>query len=313
MTGDGAQRLFDALPIETARADVIVSGGAYTYPGGDQPALRDISLRVSQGEYVALLGHNGSGKSTLARVIGGLIAPDHGQVTVAGLDVTEPATRARVRALVGMIFSDPDNQIVATVVEDDVAWSLAARGLGLAEIRARAALALAAVGLADAAGRAPWELSGGQRQRLAIAGALALEPRVLIADEPTALLDPLARREIAALLLRLNRERGLTVIHVTHALEEAAQASRVVALEEGRVALDAPPAEALARLERLRALRLVVPETATLGEALRAHGLPVAPDALTPETLVAAMERLLAPESGHLQGDEQDAGESGER
>jgi energy-coupling factor transport system ATP-binding protein len=292
MTSRDAQRLFDALPTETAHADIVADTVTYTYPGATQPALRAVSLRVAQGEYVALLGHNGSGKSTLARLLGGLSAPDHGAVTVAGLDVVAPETRARVRALVGMIFSDPDNQIVATVVEDDVAWSLAARGLPLAEIRARAALALAAVGLGEAAGRAPWELSGGQRQRPAIAGALALEPRVLIADEPTALLDPLARREIAGLLLRLNHERGLTVIHVTHALEEAAQAGRVVALEEGRIALDAPPAVALASLERLRALRLVVSETARLGEALRARGLPVAPDALTPGALVGALERL---------------------
>lgn len=288
---DVTARFFAALPTESEHADALVDGVSYTYPGADRPALSEVSLRVAQGEYVALLGHNGSGKSTLARVIGGLLAPDRGAVTVAGLNVVAPETRARVRALIGMIFSDPDNQIVATVVEDDVAWSLAARGLPLGEIRARAALALAAVGLAEAAGRAPWELSGGQRQRLAIAGALALEPRVLIADEPTAMLDPLARREIAGLLLRLNRERGLTVIHVTHALEEAAQAGRVVALEEGRIALDAPPVEALASLERLRALRLVTPDTALLGEALRARGVQVAPDALTPEALVRAVER----------------------
>lgn len=274
-----------------AQADVRVEAVTYTYPGAPRPALSDITLRVTQGEYIALLGHNGSGKSTLSRIIGGLVAPNHGRVTISGLDVAAAESRAQVREIVGMIFSDSDNQIVATVVEDDVAWGLAARALPLAEIRARAATALAAVGLSHAAGRAPWELSGGQRQRLTIAGALALEPRVLIADEPTAMLDPAARRDIAGLLLRLNRDHGLTIIHVTHLLEEAAQASRVVALEEGRIALDEPPCEALADLDRLRALRLVIPDTARLVESLRARGLPVPAEALTPDTLVAALER----------------------
>jgi energy-coupling factor transport system ATP-binding protein len=275
-----------------ARADILIKDVTYRYHGADRFALRDVSLRIEQGEYVALLGHNGSGKSTLSRVIGGLLPPERGLVTVAGLDVARPESRARVRELIGMIFSDPDNQIIATVVEDDVAWGLAARGLPMEEIRARAAMALAAVGLSEAAGRAPWELSGGQRQRLAIAGALALEPPILIADEPTAMLDPMARRDIADLLLRLNRERGLTVVHVTHLLEEAAQAERVIALEEGRVALDAPPATAFANLDLLRALRLVIPDTAQLVESLRARGLPVPPDALTPEALVDALDRL---------------------
>ncbi|HEX9038255.1 MAG TPA: ATP-binding cassette domain-containing protein [Ktedonobacterales bacterium] len=291
MTSSDAQRLLDILPTHPDRADAVITGVTYTYPLADRPALSDVSLRIAQGEYVALLGHNGSGKSTLARIIGGLIAPDSGSVSVADLNVALPETRGRIRGLIGMIFSDPDNQIVATVVEDDVAWSMAARGLPLPEIRARATLALAAVGLADAGGRAPWELSGGQRQRLTIAGALALEPRMLIADEPTAMLDPLARREVAGLLLRLNRERGLTVIHVTHALDEAVQAGRVVILEEGRIALDAPPAEAFASLDRLQALRLVVPDTARLGEVLRARGLAIPRDALAPESLVSALER----------------------
>ncbi len=284
-------RRFRAVP-DTMSADVRIERMTYRYPDASQPALSDISLRITQGEYVALLGHNGSGKSTLSRVIGGLLQPERGSVTVAGLSVASRESRARVRELVGMIFSNPDNQIIATVVEDDVAWGLAARGLPLAEIRARATAALAAVGLSEASARAPWELSGGQRQRLAIAGALALEPRMLIADEPTALLDPMARREIMSLLLRLNRERGLTVIHVTHLLEEAAQAGRVVALEEGRVALDEPPEVAFADLDRIRALRLVIPDTARLVELLREHGLAVEPEALMPEALVATLERL---------------------
>jgi energy-coupling factor transport system ATP-binding protein len=190
-----------------------------------------------------------------------------------------------------MIFSDPDNQIVATVVEDDVGWGLAARGFSHEVIVRRTRDALAAVELREAYGRAPNELSGGQRQRLAIAGVLALEPSLLIADEPTAMLDPRSRLEVSALLRQLNRERGLTVIHVTHLLEEAAAAGRVVALNGGRVALDAPPAQAFGDLNRLRALRLVIPDTALLAERLRALGMPVAGAALTPEGLVSALEQ----------------------
>jgi energy-coupling factor transport system ATP-binding protein len=277
--------------LSTDRADIRVEQLSYAYPDTTSAALTDISLTIMQGEYVALLGHNGSGKSTLSRIIGGLTPPTSGRVTVAGMDAAGASNRARVRQLIGMIFSDPDNQIVATVVEDDVGWGLAARGFPLEVIVERTREALAAVGLPDAYGRAPNELSGGQRQRLAIAGVLALEPSVLIADEPTAMLDPRSRVEISALLRQLNRERGLTVIHVTHLLEEAAHAHRVVALDGGRVALDAPPAQAFADLDLLRALRLVIPDTALLGERLRALGAQVAPDALSPEELVRALER----------------------
>jgi len=273
------------------RADIRVERLSYRYPGAASVALSDVSLTIAQGEYIALLGHNGSGKSTLARIIGGLTRPTSGRVTVAGLDTAEPANRARVRQVIGMIFSDPDNQIVATVVEDDVGWGLAARGFPHALIVQRTRDSLAAVGLRGAYGRAPNELSGGQRQRLAIAGVLALEPSLLIADEPTAMLDPRSRVEVSALLRQLNRERGLTVIHVTHLLEEAAAAGRVIALDRGRVALDAPPAQAFSDLDRLRALRLVIPDTARLAERLRALGLPVASDALTPAALVRGLER----------------------
>lgn len=273
------------------RADIAIERLTYRYPDTSTAALRDISLSIPQGQYVALLGHNGSGKSTLSRIIGGLSAPTEGRVTVAGLDTSAPANRPRIRQVIGMIFSDPDNQIVATVVEDDVGWGLAARGFPREMIHQRTRDALAAVGLAHAYGRAPSELSGGQRQRLAIAGVLALEPSVLIADEPTAMLDPRSRVEISALLRQLNRHRGLTVIHVTHLLEEAAQAHRVVALDGGRIALDAPPAQAFADLDRLRALRLVIPDTARLGELLRARGVDAPSDALSPEALVSALER----------------------
>ncbi|HEX8032501.1 MAG TPA: energy-coupling factor transporter ATPase [Ktedonobacterales bacterium] len=267
----------------------------YSYSEDRPPALDDIALTVKRGEYVALLGHNGSGKSTLARLLNGLRVPSSGRILVAGDDTRLPESRGRIRELVGMIFSDPDNQIVATIVEDDVAWGLAARGRPRTEITHRVDVALAAVGLTDMRARPPYELSGGQRQRLAIAGVLALEPACIVADEPTALLDPQARVEMVGLLHDLHRARGLTVVHVTHLLEEAALADRIIILEAGHVAFDGSPAAVFADLDRLRRLHLVVPDVAVLGERLRAAGLSIPASAVTPDTLVRALAALIAP------------------
>ncbi|HEV8194449.1 MAG TPA: ATP-binding cassette domain-containing protein, partial [Ktedonobacterales bacterium] len=195
-------------------------------PAGARPALDEVTLDIQRGEYLALLGHNGSGKSTLGRLLNGLLQPTSGSVRVAGLDTCAASARGYMRELVGMIFSDPDNQIIATQVEDDVGWGLAARGMERNEITARVEAALDAVGMKHAMGRAPHQLSGGQRQRLAIAGVLALEPACIVADEPTAQLDPQARLEVTGLLRQLHCERGLTIIYVTHLLEEAALADR---------------------------------------------------------------------------------------
>lgn len=274
---------------------VAVEDVSYVYPNGDalpageRYALRDVSLRIARGEYVALAGHNGSGKSTLARLLNGLRLPAAGRVLVDGLDTRDPEQRAHVRERVGMVFSDPDNQIVATVVEDDVGWGLAARGWPRQLIAARVDAALEAVGLTETRSRPPYELSGGQRQRLAIAGVLALEPECIVADEPTALLDPVARGEMVRLLHDLNQRRGLSVLHVTHLLEEAALADRIVVMDGGRIVLEGPPAALFADLDRLRALRLVIPPLAALGERLRQLGVPVPPEAVTPETLVQAL------------------------
>ena len=275
-------------PIQIAVEEV-----SYRYPDSTSAAgalaLDGVSLAIRRGEFVALLGHNGSGKSTLARLLNGLLIPTIGRVRVNGLDTSDAAALGRIRATVGMIFSNPDNQIVATVVEDDVAWGLAARGWPRAALAQRVDAALAAVGLTELRGRAPQTLSGGQRQRLALAGMLALEPACLVADEPTALLDPRARAEVLALLQRLHRERGLTLVYVTHLLDEAALADRVIALEQGRIAAEGTPAALFADLDRLRALRLVIPDLAELGERLRAQGIPIPPNALTPDTLVDAL------------------------
>ena len=280
--------------MSTPSADTILVAEqvTYRYPtaaSGTAPALDQVSLRVRKGEYLALLGHNGSGKSTLARHFNALLIPQAGRVLVSGFDTREPANRHRVREMVGMVFYNPDNQIVATVVEDDVAWSLAARGWSRAEIQERVNEALAAVGLEEQRQLSPHSLSGGQRQRLAIAGVLALRPACLMADEVTALLDPLARREIQALLRRLNREQGMTVIQVTHLLEEAALADRIVVLEGGRVALDGTPAEVFADLERLQQLHLAIPDVIALANRLRGAGLPIPPDALTAEDVASAL------------------------
>jgi energy-coupling factor transport system ATP-binding protein len=278
-----------------------IQQASYTYPGRAsryapaQPvvALREVSLQITHGEYIALLGHNGSGKSTLARLCNALLVPQSGHVLVAGLDTRTPANHRAIRDRVGMIFQNPDNQIIATVVEDDVAWALAARGLPAALIRERVGWALAAVGIADLGGCAPHKLSGGQRQRLAIAGVLALRPNALIADEATAMLDPLARQEIVALLGQLNREHGLTIIHATHLLEEAVAADRIVVLEQGRVVLDAPPPAIFADLAQLQRLRLAIPSPIELAARLRAAGLAIDPAALTVEAIAAELGRLL--------------------
>lgn len=280
--------------MSTSSGDAILAAEdvTYQYPTaapGAPPALDHVSLRVRRGEYLALLGHNGSGKSTLARHFNALVLPQEGRVLVDGLDTRDAANKRRVREMVGMIFYNPDNQIVATVVEDDVAWSLAARGWSRAEIEERVNQALAMVGLEEQRGLSPHRLSGGQKQRLAIAGVLALRPACILADEVTALLDPVGRSEIQSLLRRLNREQGLTVVQVTHLLEEAALADRIVVLEGGRVALEGTPAEVFSDLERLQKLRLAIPDVIALANRLRVAGLPIPLDALTAEDVASAL------------------------
>ncbi len=226
---------------------------SYSYPtqvaGTEKPqaALRDVNLHVQDGEYVVVLGHNGSGKSTLARLCNALLIPDTGRVLVNGLDTHDVTTRRTIRDTVGMIFQNPDNQIIATIVEDDIAWSLTMRGFAPALIAERVDTALSAVGISALRQLPPHRLSGGQRQRVAIASILALLPKCIIADEATSMLDPLSRQEIVALLHQLNKERGLTVIQVTHLLEEAALAQRIVVMEQGQIVMEGTPADAFCR------------------------------------------------------------------
>jgi energy-coupling factor transport system ATP-binding protein len=265
----------------------------YTYPGHSvgnsltQPvvALRQVSLRVPQGEYLVVLGHNGSGKSTLARHCNALLVPEEGRVLVAGLDASDKANRRKIRDSVTMIFQNPDNQIIATVVEDDIAWALTVRGFPAALIHERVESAMAATGITALRQRPPNSLSGGQKQRLAIADALALRPQCIIADEATAQLDPLSRKEIVALLHRLKQDFGLTIVHVTHMLEEAVLADRIVVMQQGRIMMEGTPAAIFSDLERLRRLQLVIPEPIELARRLRNTGIPISQDALTVEAI----------------------------
>ncbi|QBD83526.1 energy-coupling factor transporter ATPase [Ktedonosporobacter rubrisoli] len=271
---------------------------SYAYPDSGRtksgkvgaPVLREVSLQIQEGEHIALLGHNGSGKSTLARHCNALLLPDKGSVLVAGFDTREASNWQSVRERVGMIFQNPDNQIIATVVEDDVAWSLALRGMPAEQIYERVEQAMAAVGISELRFLPPHRLSGGQRQRLAIAGVLALRPQCIIADEATSMLDPLSRQEISQLLRQLNQQSGLTVVQVTHLLEEAAYAQRIVVMEQGQIVLDGPPAVVFTDLDRLRALRLAIPEPVELAVRLREIGIPLSDEAITIEAIARELE-----------------------
>src|SRR6266496_1027762 len=266
----------------------------YTYPlqmKANSPAqslkaLQNVSLQIQPGEFLAVLGHNGSGKSTLAQHCNALLIPNTGHVLVAGLDTSDKILHHAIRDCVGMIFQNPDNQIIATVVEDDVAWALTVRGLSAPLIRERVADALADVGIMHLRRLPPHRLSGGQRQRVAIAGVLALRPQCIIADEATSMLDPLSRQDITALLQQLNREHGLTIIQVTHLLEEAALAQRILVMERGRIVLEGTPAQVFADLELLRSLKLAIPEPIELAARLRDAGLPITREAVDRKSVV---------------------------
>jgi energy-coupling factor transport system ATP-binding protein len=253
------------------------------------PALAGITLDVAAGECLAIVGGNGSGKTTLAKHLNALLLPTSGEVRVDGIDTRDAGAVWAVRQRVGMVFEHPDNQIVAAVVEEDVAFGCENLGLPPAEIRARVDMALRTVGLESLRRHAPHRLSGGQKQRVAIAGVLAMRPRCLVLDEATSMLDPPGRRDVMETALRLCRREGLTLILITHAMEEAAAADRVVVLSAGRVAMQGPPAEVFAKDRELRRLRLEPPELARLGRALAADGIPVPPQALTLDALAEAL------------------------
>ena len=264
---------------------------AYPIPGGRVQALSDLSLDVHRGEWLTIIGHNGSGKSTLAKLFNGLVIPGRGSVTVDGLSTANEAERKRIRQIVGMVFQDPDNQIVATVVEEDVAFGPENLGLPRAEIRERVADAMRRLEIEDLRQRAPHQLSGGQKQRVAIAGVLAMRPAVLVLDESTAMLDPSGRAEVLRAAQALHRD-GVTIVAITHFMSEVVLADRVVVLAEGRLALEAAPRALFAQPDRLRALELDVPQVTEIAARLRSRGMDVGLVPLTVAELADAYVRM---------------------
>ena len=252
-------------------------------------AIDDLTLDINQGDFVAILGHNGSGKSTLAKHMNALLTPTAGKLWVEGLDTADPENLLAVRGKVGMVFQNPDNQIVASVVEEDVAFGPENLGVPPAEIRQRVDDALAAVGMGEFARHAPHLLSGGQKQRIAIAGVLAMEPECIVLDEATAMLDPVGRREVLSAVHRLNREKGITVVLITHHMNEAEDADRVVVMDDGKVIMDGAPRQVFTQVERLRSMGLTVPDTVDLLDRLRKDGLDVPLTALTVEECADAI------------------------
>ena len=259
----------------------------YSYPNSDTPALKDLSLTINQGEWVAIIGHNGSGKSTLAKLLNYLLAPTAGDITIAGTSVTEENMWA-IRDMVGMVFQNPDNQFVGATVADDVAFGLENRGIARDEMITRVQAALTEVQMAAFADREPARLSGGQKQRVAIASVLAIQPKILILDEATAMLDPKGRREMIALVHELKTRMGdeLTVLSITHDIEEAASADRVVVINDGDLIETGAPAQVFANADKLREFGLAVPFAERRGGGGRERGIDVPASYLTTEGMV---------------------------
>ena len=256
-------------------------------------ALEDVTLSVEKGSFVVVLGHNGSGKSTLAKQMNAVLLPCGGTVYVDGMDTKQEALLLEIRRRVGMVFQNPDNQIVANVVEEDVAFAPENLGIPTGEIRRRVDDALAAVGMSEFTRHAPHLLSGGQKQRVAIAGVIAMAPECVVLDEATAMLDPSGRREVLSAIRALNRERGITVVLITHHMDEALGADRLIVMNEGRLAMDGTPAEVFTQVDALRAMGLAAPDTVELLYGLRQGGMDVPLDALTVEDCAAAICRAL--------------------
>ena len=254
-------------------------------------AVRQVDLAVRRGEFLAVVGHNGSGKSTLAKLFNAILLPTEGQVIVEGMDTADEANVYEIRRRVGMVFQNPDNQIVATIVEDDVAFGPENLGVPSSEIRERVDEALHAVGMYEYRLYEPHKLSGGQKQRVAVAGIIAMRTDCVIFDESTAMIDPKGRREVLETVQRLNREMGITVVFITHFMEEAALADRVVVMDRGSIAAEGTPAEVFADAALLSRTGLELPPAAQLAAALRESGVALEGDALTPETCVDALYR----------------------
>ena len=268
---------------------------SYQYEPDARPAVSHVTLEVERGSFVAVLGHNGSGKSTLAKLMNALFLPTEGRVLVCGMDTLTEEKVWNIRRHAGMVFQNPDNQIVANVVREDVAFGLENLGVPQDEMVRRVEAALSAVRMSEFAETAPHMLSGGQKQRVAIAGVLAMEPELIIMDEATAMLDPSGRAEVLATVRKLNREKGMTVVWITHFMEEAAIADRLVVMNDGSVALEGTPRQVFSRVEEIKALGLDVPPMAELAQTLRERGLPLPEGILTVSDMVKELKNVLCP------------------
>ena len=256
-------------------------------------ALNDVSFTVNRGEFVAVLGHTGSGKSTLAKLTNAILVPESGTVTVDGIDTSDEDRLTDIRRKVGMVFQNPDNQIVATIDEDDVAFGPGDLGVAPDEIRRRVDDALEAVGMYDYRLREPHKLSGGQKQRVAIAGIIAMQTGCIVLDEPTAMLDPRGRREVFDTVRRLNREMGITVLFVTHFMDEAVKADRVIIIDSGRLCLDGTPREVFSQTDVLRRCGLDVPQSTELCHRLIEKGIDLPGDILDADVCVEALSKIM--------------------
>lgn len=253
----------------------------------------NLNLQIHEGEFVAILGHNGSGKSTLAKLTNAILLPTAGKVLVDGMDTSDEDLKIKIRQTVGMVFQNPDNQIVATIVEEDVAFGPENLGVEPKEIRRRVDESLKAVGMYEFRKREPHRLSGGQKQRVAIAGIIAMLPRCIVLDEPTAMLDPRGRQEVMSTMLKLNREMGMTVVFITHFMDEAVQADRVVVMDDAKIIMDGKPKEVFKQVDRLEEIGLDVPQPTKLAQLLRQEGYDLPDDILDVDECIEKLSAFL--------------------
>ena len=269
---------------------------AYSYPDDtatEHVVFQDLSLDIEQGSFVAVLGHNGCGKSTLAKHLNAILLPEGGTVTVYGLDTKQEENLLAIRQQVGMVFQNPDNQIVSNVVEEDVAFAPENLGVPTQKIRRRVDEALEAVGMAAYKKHAPHLLSGGQKQRVAIAGVLAMQPKTIVLDEPTAMLDPQGRQEVVSIVEKLSREQNITVILITHHMDEAICADRVIAMDDGKIIADGTPKDVFTKIDLLQSVGLTAPQTTLLLKALDDDGCALPLDALSVDDCAQALLRQI--------------------